>query len=218
MIPIKMVLQVPSYENVSLMQAIWDFLIGTNNGHLWFLYALFIVFAVSYITNSFCQKINKVFRNIASSNLYVALLFCCIICIYLSNCMRIDYFCIKSALLYAFWFQLGISIHGFSIKQLILVVAISISMFFLIDKTLIISLGIVLILYFFMPNRDYRVISYIDKHSFGVYLFHSPLVYITYTYFANSNPLVVLTINFLVFGIISFFFTYLLRQSRFNIV
>lgn len=55
MIPIKCLLGVPSYRDVDSFNMIVSFIIGTNNGHLWFLYALFGTFVISTLL---CKRVN----------------------------------------------------------------------------------------------------------------------------------------------------------------
>lgn len=56
MIPIKMSLPIPTYESISTLLIIKSFILGTNNGHLWFLYALFTVMVIAYPLNKFCMS------------------------------------------------------------------------------------------------------------------------------------------------------------------
>lgn len=54
----------------------------------------------------------------------------------------------------------------------------------------------------------------INKNSFGIYLFHSPLIYITYTLIPNSNPIIILLINFGIFGTVGFILTEIFRKIK----
>lgn len=62
-----------------------------------------------------------------------------------------------------------------------------------------------------------RLTDNIAENSFGIYLLHSPLVYITYTYFRNSNPVFVICLN-LFWGMISFFLSSLIRRTKASIL
>lgn len=53
----------------------------------------------------------------------------------------------------------------------------------------------------------------IGINSFGLYLLHSPLIYITFTYLLNSSPIVVSLLNFFVFGGLAYLMTVLIRKT-----
>ena len=63
-----------------------------------------------------------------------------------------------------------------------------------------------------------KIISYISYNSFGIYLFHSPLIYITFSTFANSNPIIVIFINFIFFSILSIFLTEFIRITKIKFI
>jgi len=73
-------------------------------------------------------------------------------------------------------------------------------------------------LYKILPNKTNKVFSIVDRNSFGIYLFHSPLIYITYYFFANTNPIFVVFLNFLVFGILSIVLTELIRKTKLKFI
>ncbi len=56
MIPIKCLLQIPSYQGISLLRIIGLFLIGHNNGHLQFLLTLFWMFVLLFPVNVILMK------------------------------------------------------------------------------------------------------------------------------------------------------------------
>lgn len=60
--------------------------------------------------------------------------------------------------------------------------------------------------------------EYISKRSYGIYLIHSPLIYITYTYIPNANPIIIFLINFFVGGFISLLFTNLIGNSKLRFI
>ena len=57
MIPIKYLLQIPSIQDQSLTDLSINLLEGINNGHLWFLNSLFIIFIVLYLPNKWLNAI-----------------------------------------------------------------------------------------------------------------------------------------------------------------
>jgi len=68
-------------------------------------------------------------------------------------------------------------------------------------------------LYICIPKSSNGLIKKISDNSYGLYLFHSPLIYITATYLPNINPLLMVFINFFVFGGIAYAITGLLSNS-----
>lgn len=67
----------------------------------------------------------------------------------------------------------------------------------------------------FSDNNN-KFCNIISKNSFGMYLFHSPLVYITYTYLNNCKPIIVMLVNFIIGGIVSFLITEIIRKTFFS--
>ena len=49
MIPLKLIVGVPFYEGVSLWQIVLRFMLGIENGHLWFVYALMWMFVLTLL-------------------------------------------------------------------------------------------------------------------------------------------------------------------------
>lgn len=48
----------------------------------------------------------------------------------------------------------------------------------------------------------------------GIYLFHSPLVYISFTYWANIAPMAMAAINLIGFGSVAYMLTNLIRATN----
>lgn len=208
MLPIKLALNIPSYQNVSLVKIYLDYFLGFNNGHLWFLYALFVIFVISWF-------INRMFIKLKWGG-YLCLAFTCLMQI-LPNLINTSIFNISAGLKYAFWFQAGLCIRQYGEKAIapILICVIGSACFFH-ELTPIISLLIVFGLYFIVPNTHNRFTDSLDKNSFGIYLFHSPLIYITYHYFGNASPWLVVCMNLFLWGSISYMLTYIIQRSKIN--
>lgn len=79
--------------------------------------------------------------------------------------------------------------------------------------TIPISLLILPCSYLIILNRTIDSIEFLGSLSFGIYLFHSPLIYITYTRFTDSNPWIILFLNFVVLGIVASLITFLKKVS-----
>lgn len=76
----------------------------------------------------------------------------------------------------------------------------------------------VLFIYQTIPENNNQIINKISENSFGIYLFHSPLVYITYAYIPNAMPLWVVLLNLVVFGILSFYLSEGIKKTKLKFV
>lgn len=63
-----------------------------------------------------------------------------------------------------------------------------------------------------------RFMKSLSDNSYGIYLFHSPLIYIIYTYFKDSNPWLVLFLNFIVMGGLSWLLIIVVSKSRLKFI
>lgn len=206
MIPLKWTVQIPSYQSASALSIFKSFLLGTNNGHLWFLYALFIVMIISYPLNRLC------IRRSFGGYIMMVISFILVGCgKYLPASLRL--FNISDALYYFFWFQLGIIICLFKTTHFLLVSilsTLSISIFY---PFALISLAIVLALYYIIPDKSDCITDFIDRRSYGIYLFQSPLIYITYKYIPNESPFLVVFVNFFIMGGLSILLTSFIQKQ-----
>lgn len=118
-----------------------------------------------------------------------------------------------------FWFQLGYVVNSMSKQKyniLILFVLLFMAFLFSGRNMFVLSLLIVAFLYCVVPDKEFRWLSEIDRHSYGIYLFHSPLIYITYTYIPNINPLVVVGVNFFLWGTVAYLLTKYIKSCSLN--
>ena len=72
--------------------------------------------------------------------------------------------------------------------------------------------------YGLVPNSINDSWIALSKYSFGIYLFHSPLIYITYSFFNNKNPLLVVFLNFIVFGVLALLLSMLIDKTKARII
>lgn len=80
------------------------------------------------------------------------------------------------------------------------------------------SFCILSLLYYFMLKRTNLVIEKISENSYGLYLFHSPMIYITAVLCPNINPWLMVFVNFIVFGSIAYTMTELLSKSKLKFI
>ncbi len=222
MLPIRLIVAYPGYKDLSMILIIVKkILYGTDNGHLWFLQALFTIFAIMYFLCKICKEKNIIVYSITLAILLIASLFG----------QKIGFIpVISNAFRYAFWFFLGFTINHYE-KEIInrkvyiaswvtSILMLTIYIAGLQNKLIetLISLMLVLLLYNLIPCKESKIMKTIDNHSFGMYLFHSPLIYITYSYMANVNPFVVVFINFILFGTLSYILTRIIKNTKFKFI
>ena len=67
-------------------------------------------------------------------------------------------------------------------------------------------------IYGVIPAKTRKEIKTLSEDSFGIYLFHSPLIYFTFTFMPNVSPIVVVLVNFFVFGGLAILITEAVRK------
>jgi len=230
LIPIRLFVDYSGYHDKSIINIITScILFCKDNGHLWFLPSLFFIFIIMYLFSPLQQK-----WNIKKKLILFAFL---VLLTRLSSFVP-NVFNLPLVLMFCMYFYIGIIIREFyeTIKQLsnkfkttikflllfFAVFCISLFGFNLLKVTSIVNMfmavsGIVL-LYLAMPDKSNKVIEFIDKNSFGIYLFHSPIVYIFYCYFAFLSPVLLVSLNLIIGGGISIVITLLCRKCNLGFI
>lgn len=231
MVPIKYAVGYSGYQNKTLIDIIDNFLTGQDVGHLWFLPALFFIFLICEVCMNIIEKVPIIRkRNIGA----VVLLILATILYYEGYRIAFGYAPILSAFANVIWFAFGYFIctchefyQGFFNRKIIKIVSAIIGIFLLLfcafyDTRVIVGicgkLICIFVLYAIMPKKSGKVISCISKNSFGIYLFHSPLIYITFSFFANESALFVVLLNFIIFGGVSLFITEFIRRRGLGLI
>ena len=138
----------------------------------------------------------------------------------------VAWFCLSQFSLYYVYFLLGYSIcrnKGIVYKSrtvgiCLCLVPIALSLWLydsgLLKHSLFIlmSFSVVIGLYCLVSSSRNKFLMILSKNSYGIYLFHSPLIYFMYILYPNANPMVMFTMNFFVCGIISIGLVYLDRK------
>lgn len=222
--PIKYMLDIPGYENP--VSFLLEQMLGINCAHLWYLPCLFllmamcyplfilagkalyihaIIFAVFLIINYFSGRLPEYFQ---LNNVGYYLVFFHVG--YLINFMRLvcqD----KILLIYRKSVQLAIAfvviILGYAIKRVTLT-----------GFDVYLSVLVLVLFYKLVPSLKNKFLDEISKRSYGLYLFHSPLIYITATFYPNINPWLMLFINLICFGGIAYFITIVLSRSKLKFI
>ena len=224
--PIKWVLKAPGYENISDFFNIFIHQVAFTNylGHLWYLPTLFGIFIVAFLCHSL------IFRNIGIKHhkyLYLSLFTFFLFLHYMSEHIT-SRFCLSYIANYLIFFFAGFFFHYLKLninalpqnKKMYIVTLTGIllcSYFCTILRPISVILFII-ISYLLIPDKTNNIIRSISDNSFGIYLLHSPLIYITYTYFTNSNPWFVLFLNFVVMGTVSYLLTIYISKTRFKFI
>ena len=219
MIPIKCLVNYPNYVNKSFLEILQLLFSLSDSGHLWYLPTLFFIFIIMF---GVCKllKINE-----QDYKYFLIFLFLLVLSI-VSSKISINLY-INNIFTYLIYFYLGFLICKYENnlvkinKIAIAFITIILMILALIFNNVYLNLGaaILTILMFnvVVPDKTNKVIDKISTNSFGIYLLHSPLIYITYTYLSNANPLLVVFINFFVFGLLAFILTDLLRKTPFKV-
>jgi len=203
------------YNNIILQKSV---------GHLWYLWALFLIIVILY---PILKKIN----NSKDKLLFELLLLggCLVVSMMAKSKLLIDFDIesIQRGIMYFFWFLLGYLLNEHFETSVLksttvpgVCSAIAFCIFFLLsslDADTIYYYGAaffgVMSYYLLVPNKKNKILSFIERNSFGIYLFHSPMIYITFTYFRESNPYMVVLLNVFVLGAISVLLTEGLRRT-----
>lgn len=228
MIPIRMLVGYAPYAGRSFFHIyIHEILLSGDNGHLWYLPCSYLCFLVgkgiekliSRIKENHCLLVNI-------SELTVLFLISMV-----SGKLVPGGGLIYNVLNYFFYFYLGgfvyskrDEISNFLNRHIAIFACIglvlNIGCAFLSMKPVncFVACYDFCLLYSILSADNNKLIEAVAKNSFGMYLIHSPLVYVTYAFWGNSNPFLVVALNFIVFGIFSYIATELLSRTRISFV
>ena len=213
MIPIRYLVKYPPFQAISPFKIVLNFLLGIDAGHLWFLPSLFIIFILHYILVKQCS----------SQRLLT------IIVVFLSI---VGYFAptyIGSALTNLIWFHLGYLINyqhlekkkgGDYLLMLCIIASLGVAFYALGYNCILLryvakyiaSVAIILLIYSIIPNKKNKIMQFFALYSFGIYLFHSPLIYISFSFLPNIHPMLMLFINFVLFGSVAILLTKIIKK------
>jgi fucose 4-O-acetylase-like acetyltransferase len=219
MIPLKMCLGYSGYSGDSFASAIMNLLLGRESGHLWYLPTLFYIFCLSYPIAKLSDK-HPLFALVAlvlaiSLNIVGKLI----------PTFGIPY--IRNVYEYLWSFLLGLVIQRYSLENMLrkpryiiaaCTLIVTVGAVILSRSSIAVSALITVATFLLTPNQENKVFASLSTNSFGIYLIHSPLVYITFTYLLNAKPIVVVFVNFIIWGSVSYSLSRLIRKSRFKFI
>ena len=225
MIPIRLLSRYPYWEQLSMRDILAQVFLGRDAGHLWYLGCLFLIFlAVGAVTPAAvrvwkgrggiwaaaCGALLLLGLSVASP-LFPSVLF-------LSSCAK-----------YLFWFYAGLCLWPVCEKQparrgaagaVATACLLTLSVFGRLRPGLpgigieYAGVGCFLFTVFtWTPSRTSPAIEKLAADSYGVYLFHSPLLYPVFCYFSWLPPLVIVSFNFAVCGAVVLQLTALCRKT-----
>lgn len=230
LLPIRLAIGFPSYQGMGIGAFFLKLLTANDVGHLWFLPALFFAFLLSEIILTIAEKIPGIRK-------YPAVALCVVsFALYLEGYrIGFGYPPLLSAFTYLLWFSLGYFLNTYQellhrvyrilgVKWVLLALNAGLLVYCLFTDSvrLLISLGMktlcVVNAYGAMPEKPCAQLEKIDRNSFGVYLFHSPLIYITFATIPNAHPAIVVFINLVVFGAAAYGMTALIRKTKLKVL
>lgn len=225
LLPIRLAVGFPGYRGIGLVSFFQKLLTANDVGHLWFLPSLFFVFVLSELCLTILEK-TKI------GNYSAVVLFVISVVLYLEGYrLGFGYPPLLCAFNYLIWFSLGYLLNTYQmlvrkifcileVKWMLLAVNVILLAYCLFADSVrvLISFGaralFILNAYGAMPKKSCSILEKIDRNSFGVYLFHSPLIYITFATIPNAHPSIVVCINLVVFGAAAYGLTELIRRTK----
>ena len=224
--PIRYIINYNSYQNRSIVEIFIDIFTGVDCGHLWYLASLFFIFIICFVV---VKGTNLIFKNkkLNSSMLFfIFFMFSYFSYLIPEQCGLIF---LRNAVYNSIYFILGFIInenHWFKnnsqfSKIILLFPSLLLLFVYFLGKfnyIRILSISIIFSLYSVFPSKENYLFKNLSYYSFGLYLFHSPLVYITFNYFPNISPWMMLLINFGLFGSLSMIITHFVKKTKFRFV
>lgn len=201
----------------------WSELIGhqlllESIGHLWYLPTLFVIFCLSYAIQTLQQK-----------KLDVAI----VIALVMLNVFAYKLphqFCLSNVGTYWIYFYIGFQINKGGLldklnKLPVLLAVLSFVAILIVGSfnshskiNVLFSTLAVILLYRIVLSERMTLMHDISKNSYGIYLFHSPLIYYAYTRFPDINPVLMILWNFTLCGIVAYGITTLLRKTKLRFI
>lgn len=229
MLPIKILVGHPSYRGVPLGELLVKvFITGSLSGHLWFVYSLFLMFAVFGISYHFFGLTWKGDCGV---------LFLSVACFIASSILAGKIFIISSFRAYYLFFVMGLMLHRYwhvvmtilgnkhywpviVVVYICLVVLagyiepISDGLYHVLTRTL--CMPFPMILFKLIPQKTNRFFILIGDNSMRLYLLHSNLLYFSFAYWLNIDPVLMVLINFVGFGLLALGIGLLMERLHVN--
>lgn len=202
-----------------LYNIIINIILGLDNGHLWFLPSLFFMFIISYFLEKYVK--NRKIKFILILSMFL-----------LGHILNLSW--ISETLKFIIWFYFGDFIRKYSLenkmkyRKIVVIATISFICMYFITYNLsayisllfkyCVCLTIIPLLYNIISNREFTLLQKISGYSFGIYLFHSPMIYFTFCFLPNICPMLMLVINFFCFGFVAYFISKQLCNNKLKFI
>lgn len=215
MIPVKMLVHYPYYEGGSYVDAVFKLLYGYDTGHLWYLPTLFVIFLIMYAAVRIFGNSKKAWAVFFALSVLMN--------VFRRSLPVLDGTYAPYVYQYLWSFTFGALIFQLKAEKLpkkyvyliscIGVLSIIACLMTNSRHTYIPAVLIMIVIYAVTGDQKSEISERISRNSFGIYLFHSPLIYITFAYLLNANPMIVCGLNLFVFGPAAFMLTELVRKT-----
>lgn len=225
MIPIRLLVGYSGYQDIPIKNIFFNSIFyGIDCGHLWFLPTLFLIFVEIYFLTYFTSKV--------SSDKFIDILLFLVLTLLsmvYNNIPNFVPFTSKSAE-FLIWFYMGYILNKYQVDllklnklkhfQCILLIFCIIYWWNYGGSVLSFLTKILMILniYTFIPSKSNKWVEIISDNSFGIYLFHSHLIYITFSMILNLRPIFIITLNFIVFGGVSLIMSLAIKKTKYKFI
>ncbi|WP_055426846.1 acyltransferase family protein [Bifidobacterium aesculapii] len=232
MIPLRLALGYPGYRGQPLWRIVLvDLLLDVDSGHLWFLPTLMLMFIVVIAAYKLCTAVRWPEWSFEVVLVVLAMGAAGAVVIF-SGLETVPY---AGRFGHNFlFFVMGYVWHRHegiimpmktSIGRVVsaaLLVAACVAIWFGVGATGIVSVAFALIMvaciYVLVPDWSSEPVRLISKDSMGLYLFHSPMLYISFALWPDIAPWLMVLINFVGFGLCALGITELLRRLHLGFV
>lgn len=236
MLPIRLAVGYPGYAGGGILHVVFlDLLLGLDNGHLWFLPTLFFMFLLVRVLQLFVSKVcgggepgNGLQPLDVLLPLFAIVVF--IVCKVIRRSLSVPY--LGQASLWMPYFAIGYLIHRSQIvfpnawkklrgrafprfvASLLLLAAVATGFLGKASGFLGLFASTVSLLaaYVLAPGRRVPIVEIVSRDSMGLYLFHSPLLYISFAFWPDIAPVLMFLVNFVFFGLVAALMTKLMRR------
>ena len=183
LLPIRIAINFPRYESLSFFEIVYNILTVRDAGHLWFLPVLFNIFIISFSLR------------LCSEKKWLVIFFA--FALFLLH-FKIASFIIRQTCYYFLFFSIGnvIDLTAATHRKRTLIaigafLLVLVCAFFDFESSrfrVIETMLIVLFIFAIIPHRTNSIIARIDRSSFGIYLFHSPILLFGMTFLTSYPP------------------------------
>lgn len=218
MIPLRLIAHYKAYEGADIPAIIYNALTVNDAGHLWFLPVLFCIMGIAYFVMPLIKK-------------NTALPFAIAVAVYIGSYLAPN-FITRQTCHYFLYFTIGFYLNHLNIFNINNSTKIKITGLIVAFFTILFALraiceapvgaiirvstpaAIILIAYSLARDTKSTVLEYLDKNSFGLYLFHSPVLYVGMHYIAHLPPPIYITTQLIGSVLISLMMCHILKRAR----